>query len=100
MGKSYRRPYSAITGTRSAKKDKQMGARGMRRAQDQSLKGVADWDEWLLPDIYECKGNETYSWGRDGCQSLRDKPPTIHAWEDYDKEMKEHNDRIAKLKRK
>lgn len=74
MGKSYRKPYTSITGHYSAKNDKRIGARGVRRAQNASIRNVDDWDEWLLPDIYECKGNEVYCWDRDGNQSYQAPP--------------------------
>ena len=35
MSRSYRKPYAAVTGTKSAHKDKKMAARGVRRRQDQ-----------------------------------------------------------------
>jgi hypothetical protein len=31
-----------------------------------ALANEVDWDEFLLPDIYECAGNEVYGWSRDG----------------------------------
>lgn len=74
MGKSYRKPYSSVTGNRSAHKDKTDAARSLRRTQNHALRNAlannVDWDEFLLPDIYECAGNEVYGWTRDGNQSL------------------------------
>ncbi|MGA2251696.1 hypothetical protein [Terracidiphilus sp.] len=68
MSRSYRRPYAAITGTASAKDDKRMAQRGIRRKQDLTLKTCADFEELLLPHRLECAWNNTYSWGRDGSQ--------------------------------
>jgi len=75
MSKSYRKPYCAITGVRSAHADKTQAARSVRRAQDHALRTALaagiDWDEFLLPEIYECADNEVYGWSRDGGQSLK-----------------------------
>jgi hypothetical protein len=68
MSRSYRRPYAAITGTASAKDDKRMAQRGIRRKQDHTLKSCADFEELLLPHRLECAWNDTYAWGRDGSQ--------------------------------
>lgn len=96
MGKSYRKPYSAVTGTGSAKQDKIYAHRGVRRAQKQALQQCLDWDDFLIPHKLECSGNETYSWGRDGKQSFQ-FPPTFKSsfWctveedqEYYERELK------------
>jgi hypothetical protein len=75
MSRSYRRPYSAVTGVRSAKDDKRHANRGVRRAQNQYVRNIVvgnlDWDETPIPVRYECSYNETYAWGRDGKQSLQ-----------------------------
>ncbi len=68
MSRSYRRPFSAITGLAIAKSDKQMAHRGVRRKQNLALKICADFDNFLVPHRLECHWNNTYSWGRDGCQ--------------------------------
>jgi len=82
MSRSYRRPYAAITGTASAKSDKQLAHRGVRRKQELALKICIDFENLLLPHRMECAWNNTYNWGRDGAQSycgyLRDKE------DDYD----------------
>jgi len=74
MSKSYRRPYSSVTGNRSAHEDKTVAARSVRRTQNHALQTAlannVDWDEFLMPDIYECAANEVYGWSRDGSQSL------------------------------
>jgi len=41
MSRSYRRPYAAITGTASAKDDKRMAQRGIRRKQNLTLKNLS-----------------------------------------------------------
>src|SRR5689334_20390150 len=75
MGKSYRRPYSAICGNSLAHDDKTRAARSVRRNQNQTLRDAIsqnqDWDGFLLPDIYECQHNEVYGWCRDGNQYLQ-----------------------------
>ena len=68
MSRSYRRPYSAITGLASAKWDKQMAHRGVRRKQNLALKTCLDYENFLPPHRLECHWNDTYNWGRDGAQ--------------------------------
>jgi hypothetical protein len=68
MSRSYRRPFAAITGLASAKNDKQMAHRGVRRKQNHALKTCADYENLLLPHRLECHWNDTYNWGRDGAQ--------------------------------
>lgn len=75
MSKSYRKPYSAITGVKSAHDDKTVAARAVRRAQNHALRNAIangiDWEDFMLPEIYECAFNDVWSWGRDGNQSLQ-----------------------------
>ena len=68
MGRSYRRPYSAITGTHSAKKDKREAARGVRHKLNQLLRTTVDLESLLLPHKRECHHNNVYDWSRDGRQ--------------------------------
>ena len=68
MSRSYRRPFAAITGTASAKDDKRLAHRGMRRKQNLSLRICSDYENLLLPHRFECFWNDTYCWGRDGAQ--------------------------------
>lgn len=72
MSRSYRKPYYTWTSVRaSAHDDKTTAARGVRRAQEQSLREAIredDWDEWLIPVREECTYNNVYSWRRDGKQ--------------------------------
>jgi hypothetical protein len=76
MSRSFRRPYAAITGTASAKSDKQLAHRGVRRKQNLSIKTCLNFEELLLPHPLECPWNNTWCWGRDGAQrylgSMRD----------------------------
>ncbi len=74
MGKSYRKPYSAITGLRSAAHDKMVARRCWRRAQEQALRDCKDWEELVIPKRLEASFNEVYSWGRDGKQTLQLPP--------------------------
>jgi len=75
MSKSYRKPYSAVTGRNSAHDDKTVAARMVRRAQNHALRTAVmnsvDWDEFLLPEVYECSHNDVWGWSRDGNQSFR-----------------------------
>ena len=68
MSRSTRRPFAAITGLSSAKWDKQMAHRGVRRKQNLALKACLDYESLLLPHFLECHWNDTYCWGRDGAQ--------------------------------
>lgn len=72
MSRSYRKPYYTWTSAGcSAHHDKTTAARGMRRAQNQSLREAiahGDWDGWLIPVRGECTYNNVYSWHRDGKQ--------------------------------
>jgi hypothetical protein len=68
VSRSYRRPFAAITGLASAKIDKQMAHRGVRRQQNHALKTCADHENLLIPHRLECHWNDTYNWGRDGAQ--------------------------------
>jgi len=42
VSRSYRKPYTAITGTKSAHADKKVAARGVRRRQNQWLYTLKD----------------------------------------------------------
>ena len=71
MSRSYRSPFAAVTGARSAADDKRLAARGVRRKQNQWLRKTADFDEAIVPHRLECPWNEVYCWGRDGNQRLQ-----------------------------
>lgn len=100
MGKSYRRPYGTFGSCASAKKDKVMAHRCLRRLQERSLRAAQDFEEYIIPLRYEAAHNDVWGWARDGKQHFQDHPPTIHAWEDYEQEMKDHERWLAGLKRK
>ena len=68
MSRSIRRPFAAITGTASAKQDKRMAHRGVRRKQDLALRTCADYESLLIPHELESAWNNNYCWGRDGSQ--------------------------------
>lgn len=72
MSRSYRKPYYTWTSCRaSAHGDKTTASRGMRRAQEQSLREAfrdGDWDGWMIPIRRECTYNNVHSWRRDGRQ--------------------------------
>ena len=71
MSRSTRRPYAAVNGTASAKDDKRIAHRGVRRKQNFALKNCADFEGILIPHRLECAWNNNYCWGRDGAQSYR-----------------------------
>jgi hypothetical protein len=81
MGKSYRKPYSAITGHASAKSDKRRAARGVRRKLNQWLKAARDFQDDLIPHRLECSWNQVWSWQRDGKQHYY--PPSQYALSDW-----------------
>lgn len=68
MSRSHRRPYAAITGLASAKDDKRLANRGVRRKQNLALKVCIDYENLLLPHPLECSWNNTWCWDRDGTQ--------------------------------
>jgi hypothetical protein len=68
MSRSTRRPFAAITGTASARDDKRMAHRGVRRKQNFALKICADYEDFVAPHRLECAWNNTYCWSRDGAQ--------------------------------
>jgi hypothetical protein len=71
MSRSTRRPFAAITGTSSAKDDKRLAHRGVRRKQNFVLKTCADYEDFLVPHRLECAWNNNYCWDRDGAQGYR-----------------------------
>lgn len=72
MSRSYRKPYSAITGHSSAADDKRTARRCWRRAQNHALRSFqGDWDAFLIPERYEASFNDVWGWRRDGVQRLR-----------------------------
>jgi hypothetical protein len=74
MSRSLRRLYAAITGLASAKSDKQMAHRGVRREQKLALEACADYENLLLPHWLECPWNNNWCWGRDGAQIYHSRP--------------------------
>lgn len=78
MSRSYRKPYAAITGVRSAAHDKMVARRSHRRMQNQNLKKFVanslDWDDFINPKRLEASFNDVWSWGRDGSQYLNFPP--------------------------
>jgi hypothetical protein len=74
MSKSYRKPYSPVTGATSAARDKRTASRCYRRLQEHSLRSFqGDWEDYLIPERYEATHNDVWSWGRDGKQSLQER---------------------------
>jgi len=86
MSHSYRKPYAACCGCGvSAKKDKVMASRGVRRAQNALARRMAKEPELgydlAMPHFRACPGNNVYDWVRDGRQRLQ--IPTARDWSDY-----------------
>jgi len=83
MSKSYRKPYCAITGIRSAADDKKVARRAWRRAQNQAIrdcKDREDFEELVMPKRLEASFNDVWGWGRDGKQSLQFPPVLEKFW--------------------
>jgi hypothetical protein len=71
MSRSFKhQPFQAICGGGSAKHDKRLANRGVRRAHRKVLHQMLVEKEYdlLMPHRLECAWNEVYSWGRDGNQ--------------------------------
>ena len=85
MSRSYRRPFAAVTGVASAKDDKRLANRGVRRKQNLALKTClktdVSYETLLLPHPRECAWNDTWHWGRDGAQS--DRSHLRHATDEH-----------------
>jgi len=60
MSRSYRSPFAAVTGARSAADDKCRAARGVRRKQNQWLRKTTDFDDAVVPHRFECRMLFTY----------------------------------------
>lgn len=96
MSRSYRKPYSAITGVRSAAHDKMVARRCHRRMQNQTLRefiaNSLDWDDFVNPKRHEASFNDVWGWGRDGNNRLQfpPEPPYEHDlnWSSQEVELK------------
>jgi hypothetical protein len=96
MGKSFRKPYAAVTGIRSAAHDKMVARRCWRRAQEQAIRDCKDWDELVMPKRFEASFNDVWSWGRDGKQTLQYPPMLEKFWpwtfctaeEEYERQLR------------
>lgn len=73
MSRSFKKqPFQSVCGGGSAKHDKVLAHRGVRRAHRRTLHLAfqqQDFENFLLPHRHECAWNEVYSWGRDGNQN-------------------------------
>jgi len=82
MSRSYKRPYAAFCGWGSARTDKQIANRGVRRKQNAWLRKHWHEEEMrLVPHRYECSHNDVWSWRRDGNQYLQ--VPDARCWSTY-----------------
>ena len=74
MSRSYRKPYASFCGGNgSAKKDKTLAHRGVRRAHNRIIQMMLRDPELNipLPHFRECSCNNVYGWNRDGKQHLQ-----------------------------
>ena len=81
MSRSYRRPFASVCGKVSAKKDKQLAHRGVRRVQNRIARLMADDPDLLMPHFRACPWNNPYSWSRDGKQ--RPQWPDARDWSNH-----------------
>lgn len=76
MSRSFKhKPFQAICGGDSAKRDKTLAHRGERRAFSLALARElkeGDFEDFLAPHRLECSWNNTYDWGRDGKQTYQE----------------------------
>lgn len=82
MSRSFKkRPFQAICGGDSAKQDKVLAHRGVRRTHRKQLhKAFAEQEfDVLLKHRRECAWNNTYLWGRDGNQHWKGLTPDDRA---------------------
>ena len=109
MSRSYRKPYCVPCGdTGSAKKDKRIAARAMRRKQNHVLRVwmTREDEDLIIPPRYECAHNDVWGWNRDGKQRLVSPYPRYRGWWgiyeplNIEKEIAEHQEWIKTLCRK
>jgi hypothetical protein len=82
MSRSYRKPYAAVCGCdASAKKDKQLAHRGVRRVQNWVAKKMLRDPDLEMPHFRSCPWNDVYDWSRDGGKRL--EVPTAREWSDH-----------------
>jgi hypothetical protein len=67
MSRSYRKPYTSITGA-SAHNDKRWANRSVRRSVRNAIHQAVDFEEIDIPHRYECPYNDVWGWSRDGRQ--------------------------------
>ncbi len=84
MSRSYRRPYaSSCGGGISAKHDKVLAHRGLRRVHNHFVRqALHDLDVDLdLPHFRSCPNNNVYDWVRDGGKRLQ--VPDARSWSQH-----------------
>lgn len=75
MSRSYRKPYSTVcSAKKSARQDKVIAARCLRRLQNRYLRLNWKDENFLLPVRYEASHNDVWGWNRDGKQRLQFEP--------------------------
>jgi hypothetical protein len=83
MSKSYRKPYTSITGSKSSASDKQIASRAVRRTQNRWTQRSIDIEEGSpTPHRLECSHNDVWGWNRDGGK-YHIKPQLDRAWNHY-----------------
>jgi hypothetical protein len=70
MSRSHRKPFQAITGASSAKRDKQLAARAFRRLANQLVRLSEDP---VIPHRRQASHNNVWSWARDGRQHYQSR---------------------------
>ena len=83
MSRSYRKPYTAITGLPRSHDDKKKALRGVRCRQNAWLRSLKDYDLALVPHRHECAFNNTYcgqETGSSSSQSLTTASVAVTIW--------------------
>lgn len=81
MSRSYRKPYAPVCGVCSAKYDKRLAARSMRRAQNHATKKMWYNEDVVMPHRLQCANNDVWGWLRDGKKHWM--YPDARDWQGY-----------------
>ncbi len=76
MSRSYRKPYGYVY----LKDDRQRAARSVRSRQNRYLNNYeGDFEDFLIPDKYECSNNERWGWRIDSDRNWY--TPKLSRWD-------------------
>jgi hypothetical protein len=68
MSRSYRKPFTYVTGLPKATshEEKKLASRRRRSVQNLWLRRLTDFDAALVPHRWGCPSNDVWGWSRDG----------------------------------